>query len=235
MTSLRQIEANRRNAQKSTGPKTVSGKERASQNAIRHGLTAETIITPLEDPEDYKAFEAAITADYDAETAVERELVLRLASLLWRLRRATSIETGLLQIQSEIQRDLKRTPQPRPISHGPTVMTVFRQRDPAAGSPSEGSCSNDTNHDATPRIECRDSGMASAHPRPDARLDVARCFLRLANFDNGVFERLGRYEAALWRQVRQTIFTLERVRSRKSGASHARTQRSWFPTVRTDW
>jgi hypothetical protein len=50
----------------------------------------------LEDVEDQKDFEAAITADYDAETTVEREFVLRLASLLWRIRRATSIETSLL-------------------------------------------------------------------------------------------------------------------------------------------
>ena len=102
MTSLRQIEANRRNAQKSTGPKTDSGKARASQNAVRHGLTAETVIELLEDPDDYRAFEMSVTADYDPETAVERELVLRLASLLWRLRRATSIETGLLQVEYQI-------------------------------------------------------------------------------------------------------------------------------------
>jgi hypothetical protein len=43
-------------------------------------------------------FEAAIIADYDAETAVERELVLRLASLFWRIRRATAIETTLLAV-----------------------------------------------------------------------------------------------------------------------------------------
>jgi hypothetical protein len=48
----------------------------------------------VEDAEDYKAFEAAITTDYEAQSAVERELVLRLASLLWRLRRATTMETG---------------------------------------------------------------------------------------------------------------------------------------------
>ena len=99
MTSLKQIEANRRNALKSTGPRSEEGKQRSRRNAVRHGLTAETVIEGLEDPEDYKAFEAAVTSDYDAQTAVERELVLRLASLLWRLRRATSIETGLLQIQ----------------------------------------------------------------------------------------------------------------------------------------
>ena len=94
MTSLKQIEANRRNALKSTGPRSEEGKQRASQNAVRHGLTAETVVEPIEDPEDYKAFEQAVAANYDVESAVERELVLRLASLLWRLRRATSIETG---------------------------------------------------------------------------------------------------------------------------------------------
>ena len=88
MTSLKQIEANRLNALKSTGPTSEQGKMRSRRNAVRHGLTAETVIDGLEDPEDYKAFEAAVTADYDAQTAVERELVLRLASLLWRLRRA---------------------------------------------------------------------------------------------------------------------------------------------------
>ena len=70
-------------------------------NAVRHGLTAETVVGSLEDAEDYKAFEATIIADYCAETAVARELVLRLASLLWRLRRATAIETDLLEIQAE--------------------------------------------------------------------------------------------------------------------------------------
>ena len=48
MTTLKQIEANRRNAQNSTGPRTEAGKERSSRNAVRHGLTAETVIEPLE-------------------------------------------------------------------------------------------------------------------------------------------------------------------------------------------
>jgi hypothetical protein len=101
MTSYRRIDANRRNARKSTGPITEEGKQRSRCNAVRHGLTAETIIGALEDAEDYKAFEAAITRDYEAQSAVERELVLRLASVLWRLRRASNIETGLFEIQAE--------------------------------------------------------------------------------------------------------------------------------------
>ena len=91
MTSYRQIEANRRNALRSTGPRTVAGKLQSRRNAVRHGLTAETVIGSLEDAEDYSAFEAAIIADYDAQSAVERELVLRLASVLWRLQRMPAI------------------------------------------------------------------------------------------------------------------------------------------------
>src|ERR1700747_2007770 len=111
MTSLRQIQANRHNALKSTGPKTEAGKQASRCNAVRHGLTAETVIGALEDVEDYKAFEASITADYDAQSAVERELVLRLASLLWRLRRATTIETGLFEIQAEHLRQCQQSRQ----------------------------------------------------------------------------------------------------------------------------
>src|SRR6516165_3621896 len=103
MTSFRRMEANRRNALKSTGPKSELGKQHSRSNAMRHGLTAETVIRFLEDEQDYKEFELSVTSDFDARTAVERELVLRLAGLLWRLRRATAIETGLLQTQHNIE------------------------------------------------------------------------------------------------------------------------------------
>jgi hypothetical protein len=98
VTSFRKIDANRRNAIRSTGPNT-EGKRRSRRNALR------PVIDIVEDIEDYRAFEAAVIADYDARTAVERELVLRLASLLWRLRRATAIKTDLLRMQAEILRD----------------------------------------------------------------------------------------------------------------------------------
>jgi len=122
MTSYRQIEANRRNALKSTGPKTEAGKQASRCNALRHGLTAETVIGALEDAEDYEAFEAAITADYDAQSAVERELVLRLASILWRLRRATTMETGLFEIQAQHLLTIRKTANCQGIQ-----MTLFRR------------------------------------------------------------------------------------------------------------
>jgi hypothetical protein len=69
MTSLKQIEANRLNALKSTGPRTEHGKQRSRQNALRHGLTAETVITALENAADYQAFEASIVSDYQPHSA----------------------------------------------------------------------------------------------------------------------------------------------------------------------
>src|SRR4051794_21276486 len=72
MTSFKQIEANRRNARRSTGPVTEDGKLQSRRNAVRHGLTAETVVNALEGAEDYEAFEAAVIADYDAQSAVAR-------------------------------------------------------------------------------------------------------------------------------------------------------------------
>lgn len=122
MTSYRQVEANRRNALKSTGPKTEAGKQASRCNAVRHGLTAETVIGVLEDAEDYKAFEVAVTADYDAQSAVERELVLRLASVLWRLRRATTMENRTV-------RDPSRTFACPPAK--PSTPAPFSRRNPS--------------------------------------------------------------------------------------------------------
>ena len=134
MTSFKQIAANRCNASKSTGPRTEEGKRRSRRNAVRHGLAAETVIGALEDAEDYQAFEAAITADYDAQSAVERELVLRLASLLWRLRRATAIETGLFEIQAQQVSALASAPDRRQncICALWSILRSFRQRIMAA-------------------------------------------------------------------------------------------------------
>src|SRR5215475_2948125 len=101
MSTEKQILANQQNAKHSTGPRTEPGRRRSQRNAIRHGLTAETVIDTLEDAADYKAFEKAIKSDYSPQTAIEGQLVSRLASLLWRLRRAVIIESGLLNMQAE--------------------------------------------------------------------------------------------------------------------------------------
>ena len=208
MTSFRQIAANRRNARKSTGPITPEGKQRSRCNAIRHGLTAETVIGALEDAEDYRAFEAAIIADYDAQSAVERELVLRLASLLWRLRRATSLETGLFEIQADHLNGFRHArhalPTPREVVYAMFgASPISYDRDPAAHDIT-------TQKEALPRSEPNSVG-----PAVDPTVELARCFLRLANLPNIALDRLSRYEATLWRQAGQILFFLDALDRRK--------------------
>ncbi len=205
MTSFRQIDANRRNARKSTGPTTEEGKQRSRCNAVRHGLTAETVIGALEDAEDYKAFEAAIIADYDAQSAVERELVLRLASLLWRLRRATTIETGLFDIQAEHLRGLK---QPRQVRLGSreTIYTLLGSAESVTFDPDPTS-----HYNAKQTEDAPDYIQKSVNPTTE----LARCFLRLVNLPNYALDRLSRYEATLWRQAGQILFALDVLDRRK--------------------
>jgi hypothetical protein len=197
MTSFKQIEANRRNASKSTGPITEEGKQVSRCNAVRHGLTAETVIGALEDAEDYKAFEAAIIADYDAQSAVERELVLRLASLLWRLRRATAIETGLFEIQAGQPGQVGWSTQASPASREVVRALLWSSETPNPG------------HLPASR------GVRNIKPLEDPATELARCFSRVINLPTFPLDRLSRYEAMLWRQVAQVVLTLDALDRRK--------------------
>jgi hypothetical protein len=208
MTSSKRIDANRRNARKSTGPITAEGKQRSRCNAVRHGLTAETVISALEDAEDYRAFEAAIIADYDAQSAVERELVLRLASLLWRLRRATTMETGLLEIQADHLREFRQARQ---------ISSTSREFFYAMFS---GHSVRLEHHRVPERFTNTTEAVSSSPQRSSKAASVsaaalAHCFLRLANLPNYAFDRLSRYEATLWRQVGQILFALDTLDRRK--------------------
>jgi hypothetical protein len=205
MTSFRQIEANRRNACKSTGPITEEGKQRSRCNAVRHGLTAETVIGALEDAEDYKAFEAAIIADYDAQSAVERELVLRLASLLWRLRRATTMETGLFEIQADYLREFSQGRHTQPKSQE-IIHARLGRADCVDADPDRAS------HGITNGTETQPRSWPKSF---DSATDLARCFLRLANLPSYPLDRLSRYEATLWRQAGQILFALDALDRRK--------------------
>ena len=192
MTSLKQIEANRLNARKSTGPRTEEGKQRSRCNALRHGLTAETVITALENAADYQAFEANIVSDYQPRSATERELVSRLASLLWRLRRSTSIETGLFQIQGELMQDRSTGPRRRryvPLPQWYDELDVIPAGDGYSIAPVDGD--------------------KSSVMLPDQSQALAYCFLRVSRLGYGAFHLLSRYETALWRQAAQILFMLQ--------------------------
>jgi hypothetical protein len=84
MTTAKQIEANRRNAKKSTGPKTARGRAVVRWNGLKHGLNARTLILPGENLADFKALLHALEAEHQPTTPRERKLVKESAEATWR-------------------------------------------------------------------------------------------------------------------------------------------------------
>ena len=95
MISQIKIDANRRNAQKSTGPKTPSGKAIASRNAVQHGLFARKPVIPGEDVAEFQAYTVRWVAELKPLGPMEEFLAERIISIAWRLRRVGQIEAGL--------------------------------------------------------------------------------------------------------------------------------------------
>jgi len=200
MTSQKQIDANRRNALLSTGPRTEEGKQQSRQNALKHGLTAETVVVGTEDPAAYVAFEEQILTENDPQSALERELVLRIASLLWRLRRATLIETGLLDLHSVSSASHKGESRFKLIQTNIRILAAHTPAhekldiEPASG-------------------EERYEGSSNLRRSAVAQKRLTESFLRLSEEGaTGPLERITRYEAALWRQFVQTVFALDAVK-----------------------
>ena len=98
-------EASRVNGAKSRGPKTEQGRRADSLNAIKHGLTAETVVLPSESEEDYQAELREYFHHFAPATKPEADLVRQLASAHWRLVRYTRIEASLLDVEMERQRE----------------------------------------------------------------------------------------------------------------------------------
>jgi hypothetical protein len=140
---------------------------------------------------------------------VELALGHRLASLLWRLRRANAIETGLFEIQDELP--------------------LACRTDPSRGFHQLGTLATPTRANGHGKIPHLNNGSpaqpASGHEPPStaaavrpplgpwpASSTLAQSFLRLSNLDSTLLDRVGRYETRLWRQAAQTIWILEAMR-----------------------
>jgi hypothetical protein len=95
VTSELQIEANRRNARLSTGPRTERGRRISSMNALRHGLTAQHVTVFDETEEDFRRFHRELMRVLRPKGAMEAQLSKRAIICAWRLRRVYRIETGM--------------------------------------------------------------------------------------------------------------------------------------------
>lgn len=105
MATEKQLEANRRNAQKSTGPSTEAGRAKAKFNALKHGMTADTAVLPYEDSASYEQLREALIDNYEPVGAGEQMLVELVAVNYWRLLRARRVEQASMKLHIEALKD----------------------------------------------------------------------------------------------------------------------------------
>jgi hypothetical protein len=101
MISPRKLEANRRNALKSTGPRTEAGKRISSKNALMHGLCATGALTSDEASQPFEELCASLQRELNPQGPAEQNLFEQIAILAWKARRVRAIEQGLIALQFE--------------------------------------------------------------------------------------------------------------------------------------
>lgn len=175
---------------------------------MRHGLTAATVVPAMEDAEEFEQFEAAIRADYQPVSAIEHELVARLTSLLWRLRRSTLIETNLFKLQARLAKDRKLEAEIGIDVGSPGMGVLYR----LLGSPKTSLSSESA--PTVPQPAIPEAVAPDQNPTSPRRPNPATVFLRLCNLNSFPIERINRYETALWRQAVQTLFLLDGCKKR---------------------
>ena len=95
MTSEKQAEANRRNALKSTGPKTPEGKDAVRLNALKHGLLSQEVLVPGEDEAALRELSERVSAELRPVGELEDLLAEQIIAAFWRLRRLRRVEAGI--------------------------------------------------------------------------------------------------------------------------------------------
>jgi hypothetical protein len=181
-------------------------RRRSRRRAWRDGLSEQTVVANFEDVRAYRAFERALIVSVDPRSVIELELVHRLASLMWRLRRASAIETGLFEIQGECPLALRHDPS-RGAAQSGTI-----QPPTGANGHSKVSASSGPHDPPVNEREPLPTSKERSLGRGSRSRSIAQCFLHLSNLDPALFDRVGSYEARLWRQAAQTIWTLDAMR-----------------------
>jgi hypothetical protein len=131
MATAKQSAANRRNAARSTGPRTKSGKARSSGNALKHGLSAEQIVMLDENPAAFEALRSDLFEHYQPTDPVAEHLVEQVAACIWRLRRVPEIEAGIFEYHYfDLQKHRARMKQVDVLSTDEERQAKDRQAEP---------------------------------------------------------------------------------------------------------
>jgi hypothetical protein len=209
MTSTKQIEANRKNAARSTGPRSEEGKKTAALNSLQHGLTAETPVLPTESPERHEEFRREMIKDLAPKGAVEEQLAQEIVDLSWRLMRGKTLELGVLargvaDVDERFYRDRQRKIEVRESD-------VLAARAGIADNVIEV-----LHEDAHDVLSVYMSDAVAAQRSDEVRL--ASAFVEDASGPNAL-GKLSRHETNLFRRRNQALATLAALQAERKNSS----------------
>jgi hypothetical protein len=99
----KRAEINRKNAQRSTGPKTPEGQAKSSRNSFKHGAYSEQLVLSSEDAAALNELRADLRAQHQPANETERILVNELAEKFWRIRRAGLFEVNAPEDRAKLK------------------------------------------------------------------------------------------------------------------------------------
>ena len=204
MTSEKKAEANRRNALKSTGPRTPEGKDAVRMNALKHGLRSEEVLLPGEDEEALRELGERLRNELQPAGELENLLVDRIIALYWRLRRLGRVETGIFawERSEELAERAERE------AHG-----YESEDNKRLVKDSTITITDEKKHE---EALSRARRMRSEHE--DETATLGRTFAWDADRANA-FSKLSRYETAIERQLYRALHELERRQTARRGAA----------------
>jgi hypothetical protein len=200
MTSDKQAQANRRNALKSTGPKTPEGKAAVRHNATKHGLLSRETLLPGEDEEALQALGERLRGELQPVGELENLLVDRIIASYWRLRRLGRVEAGIFAW--EFYGELAERARQEARAHEKTGLDqVFEN----TGLPTV--ILNQRRHK-----EALSEAKEMEAVRDGETATLGRTFIRDANEANA-FSKLSRYETAIERSLYKALHELQRLQA----------------------
>ena len=204
MTSEKKAEANRRNALKSTGPKTSEGKDAVRLNALKHGLLSQEILLPGEDEEALRELGERLRDELQPVGEFENLLVDRIISAYWRLRRLGRVEAGIFAWQ--LYGELARRAHEEATSYTKQVSIIDEALDPYHLRPT--TTITDQEKYQAARSEAQE--MKTKQEAETAMLGGT--FIRDAEGANA-FSKLSRYETMIERSLYKALHELQRLQA----------------------
>jgi hypothetical protein len=202
MTSDRKAEANRQNALKSTGPKTLEGKTAVRLNAVKHGLLSDQVLLPDEDEDALRELSERLRAELQPEGELENLLVDRITAATWRLRRLGRVEAGIFTF--ELYAELAERAQHEANTYTRTESPVDDFTDMYLP--------RTIITDEQKHQEATDKARKLESIRDAETATLGQTFVRDANKANA-FSKLSRYETTIERSLYKALHELQRLQA----------------------